>query len=566
MFVKKKKRGDKTYISLVESFRDNGQTKQRTISSLGCVEDFSPGQLYALAERLKALDTNKKKADRPGLHMDVSSMTELARLNWGAPKIVQKLWDMFDLDSMMRRCSKDSRIKFDISEAVKSIVINRFTKPSSKLQVFEQQKNYAGSKHMDLQCFYRCLDFLSDHKDDLEKMIFFKNRHLFNMKIDVVFFDVTTLYFESSNVNALREFGYSKDCKFNEVQVVVGLLIDCEGRPVGLDVHPGNTFEGKTLEKALEKLKKRFEIRRIVVVADRGINSKLNLKAIKDCGYDYIVGSRLRKMPKPIRLQALDLDSYKILSEVCLDEDSKGQKTDVIKMKVIDYLNTITTKTYADGAESKPKIKKETQQEKIILTWSSKRARKDEKDRQRLVHKAIAIVNNPSLMKESRGAKKYIQQNTKEKITLRDDKIAEDAKWDGFYGIQTSSLTMTSEEIIAAYKNLWRIEESFRVLKFSLRVRPIFHWNPKRIKGHLMSCFLAFLLERTLELELKKNNVAYSVDKIRKAINSLELTHLSCQGEEFYLKSPSQGLAKDILRVLEIKTPGHLCRKNEFEI
>lgn len=150
------------------------------------------------------------------------------------------------------------------------------------------------------------MDILSEEKNRLEEHLFRANRDLFNQKVDVVFYDVTTFHFESVRADSLREFGYSKNAKFNEVQVVLSLYIDCEGRPVGYDLFPGNTFEGKTLGHALETLEKRFGIRNVIIVADRGINSKLNLKRIVEKGYGYIFASRIKSLPKAMQNRLLD--------------------------------------------------------------------------------------------------------------------------------------------------------------------------------------------------------------------------------------------------------------------
>ncbi len=154
-----------------------------------------------------------------------------------------------------------TRAKFDLTNSCLRMVIEHLLNPKSKLGIYNNQMKYFGLPEVELQHLYRSLDILSDHKDDLEKELFLRNMNLFNMKIDVVFYDVTTFYFESVKADSLKDFGFSKDNKFNEVQVVLGLLINLDGMPIGYELFPGNTFDGKTLENALEKLKKAVHVK-----------------------------------------------------------------------------------------------------------------------------------------------------------------------------------------------------------------------------------------------------------------------------------------------------------------
>jgi len=301
------------------------------------------------------------------------------------------------------------------------------------------------------------------------------------MQIDVVFYDVITFSFESVRKDSLRDFGFSKDAKFKEVQVVMGLLIDREGRPIGYELFSGNTFEGKTLEVSLDKLKKRFTIGKVIIVADRGINSKINLMHIKDKGYDYIFASRIKNMKKDIKEEIFNKEGFK--------------DTDGISYKIIDYVNKVN-KTYELP-------------ENLIITYSSQRAQKDRADRERLIKKARTLLKNKSYITASnkRGGKKYLKSSKDINWALDEEAIKKDEMFDGYYGIETSEKNLTAKEILKAYHTLWKIEESFRIMKSTLSVRPVFHWTESRIKGHFVICFLAFLLERTLEFKLKKANL-----------------------------------------------------------
>ena len=384
-----------------------------------------------------------------------------------------------------------------------------------------------------LQHLYRALDILADKKEEIEEYLFKANVNLFNTEIDVVFYDVTTLYFESVIRDTLREFGFSKDLKVKEVQVVSGLLLDQEGRPIGFDIFAGNTFEGGTIKIILDKLDKRFQIKRLIFVGDCAILSKENLQIIKDLGYEYIVGSRIKNKTKEIKDKILDKEGYiEVMRE---DEDETFRYKEI-----------------------------EIGKERLICGYSSKRARKDKEERERLIEKANEILQRGKPILSKRGALRYIKIESIEGNKIDKERIEEDEMWDGYYGVETNSKNLTGPDILNIYHNLWKIEEAFRVLKSHLEARPIFHWTEKRIRGHLVLCFIAFLIERTLEIELKQNNIEYSPEKIREALNSLQFSEIEIEGQRFYLRSKVEGLANDILRILKIRIPPNITTPEVF--
>jgi transposase len=250
-----------------------------------------------------------------------------------------------------------------------------------------------------------------------------------------------------------------------------------------------------------------------------------------------------------IQKKALDLSSYKTFHE---------KDGTILKYLEIEYDNVV--KVEKDGKKT-TEILKET----IACTWSSKRAEKDRKDRERLILKAQKLLDTGAPLESKKGAKRYLKAKTEQKgtkdLALDLEKIQEDAKWDGFYAVQVSKKDMGREEILNAYHSLWKIEESFRVMKHSLEIRPIYLSTPERVIGHIVLCFLAFVLHRNLELELLKEGLEHSVEKIRDAINGLEASILEIGGVKCAVHSPIEGLAKEILRILKVKAPkeAQLC-------
>ncbi|MEI6789942.1 MAG: IS1634 family transposase [Myxococcaceae bacterium] len=544
MFLKKMHSKNHTYLSLVETYREGEKIKHKTLLQLGRLDQLeASNQLSRLVESFERLIQQKKR-----IHID--DFEELDRVNWGANKVFRKLWNDFGFESIFKNIFSDKKVEYSISETTFFEVVSRLVEPCSKLRLHQTQSKYFGIEEAKLHHLYRVLDLLSDHKEDLENAIFRNNVDLFNVSVDVVFYDVTTLYFESQKQNDLKDFGYGKDGKFNEVQIVLGLLVNSDGLPVGFDVFSGNTFEGKTLLSSLKKLKERFNIKNVIIVADRGINSKINLKLIKDSGFDYIVGSRLKSLSKKLKIDVRDKSNYHPITF--------RNEGDMLRYS-FDYKNLVQ---YEDDSLVD---RKELLDEKLHCTWSKKRANKDKKDRLRLLEKARKMIESGKDGSSKKGAKKYISGTTeKQNLCLDEVKILEDESWDGFYGIQCSKLDLTTDEVLDAYHRLWKIEESFRILKSTLQTRPMFHWSEKRIKGHLVVCFIAFLLQRMLELRLIEQSCEHSPDRIRAAVDELELSIVQIEGQEMYLRSKIPALAADILRILKIPTPKSLTLPKDF--
>ena len=540
MFIKITKSGNYKYCQAVESFKQNGVVRHKVLFNLGRLDIIQDNPTFQnFARRLLELS----KADSP---LSLDSMSEAEIANWGY-LAYKKIWESFGLDKILSSIASGTKISFDLSKTCLLMAVSHLLNPSSKLSVYNNQKNYIGLAPVGLNDIYRSLDMLAGSKQDIEKEIFETNRNLFNMSIDVVFYDVTTFSFSSVIADGLKDFGYSKEGKPGKVQVVMGLLIDCNGRPIGYELFPGNTFDGKTLSTALDTLEARFGIRKVVIVADKGIASKANLKEITDRGYEYIFAYRLKSA------------SDKIQSEVFCGGYTQAQNGgEPLSYKVIS-----NTDSFYVGS------KKVSLDQRIIITYSEKRAKKDAIDRDRAIEKAEALLKDFSKIKASnrRGAKKYIkQQGENINYFLDETAIEKDSRFDGYYAIATNQDNMPAEDIISAYHNLWKIEQSFRIMKSSLEVEPVFVWTEKRIRGHFVICFFAFLLERHLEYKLSKNDIVASAEKIREALNSLNFARVSFGGSIYFIKTKATELAHKILRILKIGPPKNITPASELNL
>jgi len=557
MFIKITKSGKYEYVSVVEAYRDkeSGNTKHRVLFNLGRLDKIKDNPSFQkLLINLETLSGIKNRVNLDGVE-------EGNLFNYGYV-VYRKLWERLGLTELLQSIKDNTHIQFDLNTSTFLMVVEHLLRPDSKLGTYGKQKRYLNLPHSDLNHLYRSLDILSEHKESIEDYLFNKEKSLFNMNVDVVFYDVTTFRFESVKKDTLRDFGFSKENRVNEVQVVLGLLIDRTGRPIGYELFPGNTFEGKTLEASLDKLSERFGIRRVIIVADRGLNSKLNLKRIKEKGYDYIVSSRIKSMKKEIQEAILNEEGYITVGKGTTEKEiiaSKGKAllfnkdtditetpldTDSFKYKIIDYMNTVRDEN------NKPVNLKE----KLLVTYSRERAEKDREDRLRLIDKGLKLLSNPSTINGSlkRGGKKYLKETNRMNWELDTDAISKDEMFDGYYAIEVSRTDMDVEDILSAYHNLWKIEESFRIMKSTLEVRPVFHWTEKRIKGHFVVCFLSFLLESILELILKENNINASPERIKEALNSLNIALFEIDRKKYYLKIKGTDLGNRILRLQHI--------------
>lgn len=554
LFIKTTRAKGYEYIKLVESYKENGKPKHRVLYNFGRADLIKkdPGFIKIVKRLCEIAELTYAKDGVTDEKSFLANCSEATLYNYGY-LAYWKLWKDLGINYILGSVQYNSKISYPFSITVFLMAIQHLLEPRSKLSTYHHQGRYFNMEKVPLHHMYRTLDKLAQKKDFIESSLFEYNYDRVQKKVDVVFYDVTTFAFESVNADELRGFGFSKACKFNEVQVMMGMIIDADGMPVGYELFPGNTFEGKTMVKALDNIKDRFGINRIIIVADRGLNSKGNLSLIKQAGYGYIMASKIKGMSKPMQEKILCPKGFGIVN------DKSGNE--ICRYKTIDYVNIFT-----DEDKQQHRL-----QENLVISYSAKRAKKDRKDRERLVEKAKKLLENPETIKalNKRGGKKYIDQTdpqNKETWILATEKIQKDSKFDGYYGIQTSEKTMSEQDVIEAYHTLWKIEESFRIMKSTLEVRPIFHWTPSRIEGHFVVCFLAFLMERKMEHILKSelDDDASSAQRIQEALNGMQLAEVTANDEEVLIRAKTDPLSNKIFKLLKIELPATITRKSEL--
>lgn len=555
MFIKTTKAKNYEYIKLVESYRENGKTRHRVLYNFGRADLIKKSEsfLNVVKKLCEIAEIPINGESKQGFKALADNISEAVLYNYGYVAYL-KLWRDLGIEGCLEGLQNgNAKVQYSVPETVFLMAAQHLLEPRSKLSTYTHQSRYFDLNEISLKHMYRALDKLSDWKEDIETELFEYNYVRVNKRVDVVFYDVTTFAFESQKQDDLRDFGYSKDCRFNEVQVVMGMIIDINGMPVGYELFSGNTFDGKTMVEALKNIQKRFGIHRVIIVADRGLNSKDNLNRIKEAGYGYIMSSKIRGMNRSMQDKVLDPEGFFVINA------SDGSEE--FRYKTMPYVNIFTD-------ENKDQ---HSLDENLIISYSPKRARKDMKDRDRLIEKAEKLLKHPDKITalNKRGGKKYINQTDPKKPvtwTLAREQIEQDAKFDGYYGIQTSEKNMSATDVMEAYHTLWKIEESFRIMKSTMDVRPIFHWTPKRIRGHFVVCFLAFLMERRLEYLLRdKNDSAISSpNRIQEALNTMQLAAVTVDNEELFVKAKTDSLGSKIFKTLKIDIPQNINRKSEL--
>jgi transposase len=474
MFIKTTKNSKGTaYYHLVESYRQEGKVKQRTLMSLGRVED---GKLESLAEAISK-HTDKLEIFSLAKDVDVKDTYHLGPL-----LVVKKMMDELGISKCLHVIqAKHPKLEFDLQKVVFTQICSRFLKPVSKLALYDNwlQRMYPQmvDHNIGLQHIYRSMDLLSKHKEDIESFLFSYGKDLFSINVDVVLYDLTTLRFESTrtDLGELRQFGYSKEMRSDCTQVVLGLLTDTQGIPLCCEVHPGNTFEGNTLDGIVDRIGKKLAIRRFIFVADRGLFSFDNLEHIKARNGEFIVGLKMGILKRDIQDDFYDLSKFTwINSELAIRETQLND-------------------------------------DRCIITWSKTRTDRDRKAREDVLEKIkTTLSSSKPLTKKfitNRAYKKYLSIKDKVQCSLNQKAICKEAKRDGFFGIITNVKEMQASEIVSNYKELWRIEDAFGEMKGYLKNRPMYHWTDDRIVGHIMLCFLAHFCEAHLTKRLRQSKV-----------------------------------------------------------
>ncbi len=399
----------------------------------------------------------------PPDQVTLDDVVEKTRVIEGIHEVAGKVYD--DLYGEILRSKKQNAI-------LKDLVLARLAKPCSKYQSQKMLMDQFDITHS-LDAIYRAMDATYAKIPTIKKITFERTKNLFPQGIDLLLFDVTTLYFESTTSDEIREFGYSKDHRFNTTQVVLALATNSDGLPIGYELFEGNKAEVSTLIDSIKSWGSLFKIGTVCFVGDRAMMSRKNLELLDANGHQYIIAAKLRSLPEALKAEVLDKSTY----TTCIE------KEDTTLIREFSY-----------------------EKRRLIVSFKKKRALKDAKDREAILTKIKKRLSESSDTKKlitNSGVKKYTTTN-QSKTVLDEEKVSSDAQWDGLHGVVTNITDplQSLESILGRYSALWKIEESFRINKHTLKMRPIFHFKPERIQAHIAICYMAFATLRNLEYQV----------------------------------------------------------------
>ena len=447
MFVRVKStpNSPRNSVQLVESYRKDDKIRQRIVRHVGIAMDNDELQrLRDLGEYVKAkleaesqptlfpaedlaqlaVEARKRRQaqDEEPLNVNLKKLREEQRVVTGIHEICGEVYRELGFDKLMGARRKAA------ARNLFHTVMGRLANPQSKRATVADLEGNFGV-NLSLQSVYRMMDAVDEKVIEKAKRKACEAANgLLNRPVQLLFYDCTTLYFESFTEDELKKDGYSKDMKFNQPQVVVGLLATEEGLPVDYEVYPGNQYEGKTLKTAIDNTRKNYELKQIVFTADSAMLSKDNLALLDQLEVAYIIGARLKNLTAAWTGKVLDTDSYE-----------NGESTAPYQR--------IREWDYGDDR-------------RLIVTYSRKKAEKDRHDREKAVEKLrakIAKNKNPASLISNYGYKRFLRIEGDSKIVLEEEKLEQAARWDGLHGIITSASELSASEAIEQYKNLWQI-------------------------------------------------------------------------------------------------------------
>jgi len=364
------------------------------------------------------------------------------------------------------------------------------------------------------------------NKDLIEEMLFSANRHLFT-QLDLVFFDTTSIYFEGRGGQTLGQRGYSKDHRPDLNQMVVGALINDKGRPICCEMWPGNTADVKTLVPQADRFRNRFGVKKICVVADRGMISHDNLRDLKERGISYILGVRMRR----VREVRLDVLSKAGRYREVYPESSDRSKPSPLKVKEVNHNGT-----------------------RYIVCLNERQARKDAADRQAIIESLEdQLKKGAKSLVGNKGYRKYLKVE-KNSARIDTDKVQAEARFDGKW-VLTTDTALSAEAVALKYKELWQVERVFRDMKSMLETRPVYHQNDANIAGHVFCSFLALVLRKELEQRLTNAGHQFEWSDIKQDLKALKEVEIQEGDTRFVVRSQCKGHCGKIFQAVKVALP-----------
>jgi transposase len=397
----------------------------------------------------------------------------------------------------------------------KDLCISRITHPGSKLQLSKYLRENNREDISEDRIYYFMDRLNSRYKNQVEEISFGYTKKILAGEIGIVFYDMTTIYFESDNGDEFRETGFSKEGKHQHPQIYLGLLVGKNGYPIGYDLFEGSIYEGHTLIPILERFEKRFNLQKPIVVADAGLLSSDNISALKSKQYDFILGARIKNESAKVKKQILQLNLKDGQVEKIIKEDNTS----------------------------------------LFISYSQKRAGKDASNREKGLKRLEKSLKSGRLTKSNinnRGYNKYLKLEGEVKIEIDYQKFINDQNWDGLKGYITNT-NLTAIEVIESYNNLWIIEKAFRISKTDLKIRPIYHRLKERIEAHICISFVSYLIFKEFERVITESKKDMSVNQAIKQVNKMhELIFQYSNGNYKKVLLKNNPIQEQIMQIIKL--------------
>ena len=538
MFARIKKSGQHQYLQIVENHREGSKTIQRVISTIGRMD-----QLEAKGDIEKLIRSLSRFSEKVLLILSGNSEVHASAKKIGPSLIFERLWEELGIGKIIKGFLEGRKFEFDVERAIFLTVVHRLFASGSDRSCDKWHQDYRieGVEDLSLHHLYRAMVFLGDEiedqedktpfsprctKDLIEEAMFDERRDLFT-GLDLVFFDTTSIYFEGEGGESLGERGYSKDHRPDLNQMVVGAVLDEEGKPICCEMWPGNTADVKTLIPMVDRIRSRFHIGRFCMVADRGMISEETMNELDQREIPYILGARMRKL-KEIREEVLA---------------RAGRYREV----------------YSEGKSSKDpsplKVKEVwVDNHRYILCLNEKQARKEALDRQVIVDALKEqLKKNPKALIGNKGYRRYLKLD-RDHLRLDQDKIDGEERFDGKWVLKTNT-SLSSEQVALKYKELWQVEQVFREVKSVLETRPIFHKCDQTIRGHVFCSFLALVLRKELDRRLDQTGHCFEWADIKQDLKSLQEIVIEEQGKSLVVRSECKGICGKVFQSVGVAIP-----------
>jgi len=543
MFFRTKKSGPRTYLQIVENHWREGRPQQSVLATLGRLDQLQDaGQVDALlssgarfAQKLLLLSEHQQH-----------KLPVIRTRRWGAPLVFEKLWQETGCQTVLQALLRGRHFEFPLERAVFVTVLHRLLAPGSDRAAERWKGDYVlvGVDDLELHHLYRTMGWLGEPlpadqqqgssklvprstKDLIEEQLFARRRDLFT-EVEIVFFDTTSLYFEGHGGESLGQYGHSKDHRPDERQMVVGAVLDGEGRPLCCELWPGNTADVTTLIPVVDRLWRRFRIRKICIVADRGMIRQETIDDLEQQGWPYILGARMRKQ-KEVHAQVLtDRGRLQVVHE------GREKSSDPAPLKVKEVW--VEDRRYVVCVNEEEVEHDRAAREAIVVGL-----------REQLQQGDKSLVGN-------KGYRRYLKVEGEGHFVVDDAKIEAEARYDGTWVLRTNT-ELPTPEVALQFKRLWMVEQWFRNCKTLLETRPIYHHCDDTIRGHVFCSFLALVLRYELQARLRAKGRTFEWAEVLRDLERVQQVEVEHQGHRFHLRSQLSGTAGRVFQAVGVAVP-----------